>query len=132
MVAGAARLKAQASGALRRAAMASGGGSGGGAAAPAAGGAALLADLAASAAAAAPRVRPHVRRTPLERSPWLSAAAGCDAYLKLESEQARGEVGGGRGAAAQPGRACTSPLPPLKRAARLGAESSPRPPHAPP
>ncbi|KAI8462928.1 MAG: tryptophan synthase beta subunit-like PLP-dependent enzyme [Monoraphidium minutum] len=49
--------------------------------------AARLAELAAASAAAAPRIRAHVRRTPLEDSPWLSAAGGCRAWLKLESEQ---------------------------------------------
>ncbi|KAI8462337.1 MAG: tryptophan synthase beta subunit-like PLP-dependent enzyme [Monoraphidium minutum] len=52
--------------------------------------AAWLAELAAASAAAAPRIRAHVRRTPLEDSPWLSAAGGCRAWLKLESEQVGG------------------------------------------
>jgi threonine dehydratase len=40
--------------------------------------------------AAARRLRGIVRRTPLERSPWLSAAAGTDAWLKLETQQRTG------------------------------------------
>lgn len=50
----------------------------------------IIADIAAAARAAAARVAPHVRATPLERSPWLSAAGRCDAFLKLESEQITG------------------------------------------
>ena len=50
----------------------------------------LIADIAAASAAAAGRIAPHVRRTPLEPSPWLSAAGACDAYFKLESEQVTG------------------------------------------
>ncbi len=33
------------------------------------------------------RVAPHIRRTPLVRSAWLSDAAGADVRLKLESQQ---------------------------------------------
>jgi threonine dehydratase len=33
------------------------------------------------------RIAPHVRRTPLVRSPWLSRATGADVWLKLESQQ---------------------------------------------
>jgi threonine dehydratase len=37
-------------------------------------------------------VRPHIRETPLLRSPWLSSCGGvgCRVYLKLESEQHTG------------------------------------------
>jgi threonine dehydratase len=38
--------------------------------------------------AARARISPWVRRTPLERSAWLSARAGCAVYLKLECWQA--------------------------------------------
>jgi threonine dehydratase len=41
----------------------------------------------AEVAAAAARIGPHVHRTPLERSAWLSDAAGVDILLKLESCQ---------------------------------------------
>jgi hypothetical protein len=78
------RLKKSAVGAIQHGAMATG------STAPMTGGVALITDLAAASAAAAARLRSHVRRTPLERSPWLSAAGGCDAYLKLESEQVTG------------------------------------------
>ncbi len=40
--------------------------------------------------AAAQRIAPHVRRTPLVRSEPLSAIAGGDVYLKLETEQVTG------------------------------------------
>ena len=33
------------------------------------------------------RIAPHVRRTPLVRSAWLSRATGADVWLKLESQQ---------------------------------------------
>jgi threonine dehydratase len=33
------------------------------------------------------RIAPHVRRTPLVRSPWLSRATGADVWLKLECQQ---------------------------------------------
>src|SRR5689334_5512837 len=33
------------------------------------------------------RIAPHVRRTPLVRSAWLSTAAGADVWLKLETLQ---------------------------------------------
>lgn len=41
------------------------------------------------------RIEPHVLRTPVEPSPWLSSLTGCSVHLKLESEQsfkARGAV----------------------------------------
>lgn len=40
--------------------------------------------------AAARRLRGIARRTPLERSPWLSAQAGTDVWLKLETQQRTG------------------------------------------
>src|ERR687883_677381 len=40
--------------------------------------------------AAAERIRPHVVRTPLERSTGLSAVAGVDVWLKLECFQSTG------------------------------------------
>ena len=40
--------------------------------------------------AAARRLRGVARRTPLERSPWLSAMAGADVHLKLETQQRTG------------------------------------------
>ena len=40
--------------------------------------------------AAARRLRGVARRTPLRRSPGLSAVAGGDVYLKLENEQLTG------------------------------------------
>lgn len=40
--------------------------------------------------AASARIRPHVRRTPLEYSPALSEQAGVDVYLKLECWQLTG------------------------------------------
>ena len=40
--------------------------------------------------AAARRLRGVARRTPLERSPWLSGIAGWDVYLKLETQQRTG------------------------------------------
>ena len=33
------------------------------------------------------RIAPHVRRTPLVRSPWLSGVTGADVWIKLESQQ---------------------------------------------
>lgn len=39
---------------------------------------------------AAERIRPYVRRTPVERSPVLAAAAGGDVWLKLENQQITG------------------------------------------
>lgn len=36
------------------------------------------------------RIRPHVRVTPVERSPALSELAGCDVWLKLENLQVTG------------------------------------------
>lgn len=40
--------------------------------------------------AAARRLRGVARRTPLERSPWLSGCAGADVLLKLETQQRTG------------------------------------------
>jgi threonine dehydratase len=40
--------------------------------------------------AAAGRLRGVARRTPLERSPWLSGIAGTDVHLKLETQQRTG------------------------------------------
>lgn len=40
--------------------------------------------------AAAARLAPHIVRTPLVPSPWLSAAAGADVWLKLEMTQVTG------------------------------------------
>ena len=40
--------------------------------------------------AAAKRIAPHIRRTPLVRSPELSDIAGGDVYFKLENEQLTG------------------------------------------
>lgn len=51
-----------------------------------------LAELAAHGAAAAARIGPYIRRTPLEPSPWLSAAGSCQAYLKLEVCEGCGTV----------------------------------------
>ncbi len=45
---------------------------------------------AADVLAAARRLRGVARRTPLERSPWLSGIAGSDVYLKLETQQRTG------------------------------------------
>lgn len=39
---------------------------------------------------AARRIAPYVTRTPLVASPWLSAAAGADVWLKLETAQMTG------------------------------------------
>jgi len=36
------------------------------------------------------RIRPHIRQTPLEFSPYLSQLANCNAYLKLENTQISG------------------------------------------
>ena len=36
------------------------------------------------------RIRPHIRRTYLQRSDWLSALGGADVYLKLENLQVTG------------------------------------------
>jgi threonine dehydratase len=36
------------------------------------------------------RVRPYIRETPLEVSPYLSEATGADVFLKLENQQASG------------------------------------------
>ena len=36
------------------------------------------------------RIRPHIRETPLEPSPYLSSLADADVYLKLESQQITG------------------------------------------
>ncbi len=43
--------------------------------------------IAAEVDAADERIRPHVRETPLERSPFLSREAGCEVYLKMENLQ---------------------------------------------
>ena len=40
--------------------------------------------------AAEQRIRPHVRETPLERSPYLSQKGGAEVYLKLEHLQHTG------------------------------------------
>jgi threonine dehydratase len=45
---------------------------------------------AADVLAAARRLRGVARRTPLERSPWLSESAGTDVFLKLETQQRTG------------------------------------------
>lgn len=37
-----------------------------------------------------PRIREHIRETPLEHSPFLSDASGADVYLKLENQQISG------------------------------------------
>ncbi|MGD2145572.1 MAG: threonine/serine dehydratase [Anaerolineae bacterium] len=39
---------------------------------------------------AQPRIAPHVRRTPLQQSEWLSHACGCRVFLKLENLQHTG------------------------------------------
>ena len=36
------------------------------------------------------RIRPYIRETPLEHSPYLSEASGADVYLKLECQQLTG------------------------------------------
>jgi len=46
--------------------------------------------LAAEVLVAEKRIRPHIRQTPLERSPCLSDLADADVYLKLESAQITG------------------------------------------
>ncbi|MEX0991026.1 MAG: threonine/serine dehydratase [Actinomycetota bacterium] len=43
--------------------------------------------VAAAVDAADARIRPYVRETPLERSPFLSREAGCEVYLKMENLQ---------------------------------------------
>jgi len=48
------------------------------------------ADAAREVTLAEPRVRPHIRETPLEPSPALSRAAGADVHLKLETVQVTG------------------------------------------
>ncbi|MDH3403908.1 MAG: threonine/serine dehydratase [Acidobacteriota bacterium] len=53
-------------------------------------GAASLASWAAGIRAAHERIAPHVRRTPVEPSPWLSAATGAEVWVKLESHQITG------------------------------------------
>ena len=51
------------------------------------------------------RIAPHVRRTPLVRSAWLSRATGADVWLKLENQQ-RTNAFKVRGASTPP---CASP-----------------------
>lgn len=48
------------------------------------------ADAAREVAAAEPRIRPHIRETPLEPSPFLSGETGGDVRLKLECVQVTG------------------------------------------
>ncbi len=47
-------------------------------------------ELAGNVTAAHRRISRHVRRTPVERSPWLSEATGADVWLKLENYQLTG------------------------------------------
>jgi threonine dehydratase len=47
-------------------------------------------DVRKEAMAAAERIRPHIRETPLEHSPWLSRLSGGEVYLKLENLQITG------------------------------------------
>ena len=47
-------------------------------------------DMQSEVLAAARRIEGYVRRTPVERSGVLSAAGGCDAFLKLENQQLTG------------------------------------------
>ena len=47
-------------------------------------------DIPQEVAAAARRIEGYVRRTPLERSPSLSAAGACEVFLKLENQQLTG------------------------------------------
>lgn len=49
-----------------------------------------LARLPADIALAANRIKPHIRETPLEHSPWLSEATGANVWLKLENLQISG------------------------------------------
>jgi threonine dehydratase len=48
------------------------------------------ADAAREVALAEPRIRPHIRETPLEPSPFLSRETGGDVHLKLECAQVTG------------------------------------------
>jgi threonine dehydratase len=48
------------------------------------------ADAAREVSLAEPRIRPHIRETPLEPSAWLSRELGAEVYLKLESAQVTG------------------------------------------
>ena len=48
------------------------------------------ADAAREVALAEPRIRPHIRETPLEPSPFLSRETGGDVHLKLECVQVTG------------------------------------------
>src|ERR1700720_4694222 len=49
-----------------------------------------MADVRAEVDLAEPRIRPHVRETPLEYSPVLSRETGARVFLKLESAQITG------------------------------------------
>ena len=48
------------------------------------------AEIVAEVQAAEATIRPHVRETPLEHSPFLSELGGADVYLKLENQQLSG------------------------------------------
>ena len=48
------------------------------------------AEIVAEVQAAEATIRPYVRETPLERSPFLSELGGTDVYLKLENQQLSG------------------------------------------
>jgi len=48
------------------------------------------AEIVSEVQAAEARIRPYVRETPLERSPFLSELGGGDVYLKLENQQLSG------------------------------------------
>jgi threonine dehydratase len=48
------------------------------------------ADAAREVSLAEPRIRPHVRETPLEPSPWLSQETRAEVHLKLECAQVTG------------------------------------------
>ena len=50
----------------------------------------LVQDLAAEAFDAAVRISEAIKQTPVQRSQWLSRAAGCDVRLKLDNEQVTG------------------------------------------
>ncbi|REJ83431.1 MAG: pyridoxal-phosphate dependent enzyme [Acidobacteria bacterium] len=54
------------------------------------GGAPSLASLARAAWRALPRIADRIRRTPIERSAWLSEEVGCEVYFKLENHQLTG------------------------------------------
>jgi threonine dehydratase len=47
-------------------------------------------EIVAEVLAAEERIRPHIRETPLEPSPWLSALSDAEVLLKLESQQITG------------------------------------------